>query len=246
MRMPSSSELLVIWEAGLERQPVERGLVILAAACPEFQPIELARMSIGERDARLLTLRELIFGPIMDCLVACPECEEPLEMSIKVADIRVEPEEALESSHETLSFSLQGYEILFHLPNSLDLAALVRAEDVAEGRDALIESCIEGVSLAGAKAPLNQLPREVLSSLADRMVELDPQADVYFDLSCPSCGHKWQSVLDVLSFFWGEISAWARRTLWEVHALASAYGWSESEILALSPRRRLTYLEMNG
>ena len=246
MRMPSSSELLEVWEAGLDRQPVNRGLVILAAACPEFQPLELARMSIGERDARLLTLREMIFGSIMDCLITCPECDEPLEMSFKVADIRVEPKEALEALHDTQSLGLKGYKILFHLPSSLDLLAMVGAKDEEGGRDALIESCIEEVSLEGSKVALNQVPREITSSLEDRMVELDPQADVYFDLSCPSCGHQWQSVFDVLSFFWKEIGAWAKRTIWDVHALASAYGWSESEILALSPRRRQMYLEMVG
>jgi hypothetical protein len=32
--------------------------------------------------------------------------------------------------------------------------------------------------------------------------------------------------------------------LWELHTLASAYGWSESESLALSDTRRAMYLEM--
>ena len=246
MRMPSSSELLEVWETGLDRQPVERGLMILTAACPELQPSELARMSIGERDSRLLTLREMVFGSIMNCLTACPECDEQLEMSIKVEDIRVEPKEVLEALHETQSLIQEGYEILFHLPNSLDLLAMAGAKDAEGGRDALIESCIEEASFEGSKVALNQVPQGVLNSLADRMAELDPQADIFFDLSCPSCGHQWRSVFDVLSFFWREIGAWARRTLWEIHALASAYGWSESEILALSPRRRQMYLEMNG
>jgi len=35
-----------------------------------------------------------------------------------------------------------------------------------------------------------------------------------------------------------------RRLLVEVHALASAYGWSEQEILSLSDARRRLYLEM--
>jgi hypothetical protein len=30
----------------------------------------------------------------------------------------------------------------------------------------------------------------------------------------------------------------------DVHTLASAYGWSESEILSLNPARREFYLEM--
>ena len=34
------------------------------------------------------------------------------------------------------------------------------------------------------------------------------------------------------------------RILREVHTLAAAYGWSEAEILALSPARRRVYLEL--
>ena len=38
----------------------------------------------------------------------------------------------------------------------------------------------------------------------------------------------------------------ARRLLPEVHALASSYGWSEKEILALSPARRRSYIALLG
>ena len=45
---------------------------------------------------------------------------------------------------------------------------------------------------------------------------------------------------------WLEIDAWARRTLRDVHALASAYAWSERDVLALSPTRRTLYRELCG
>ena len=78
------------------------------------------------------------------------------------------------------------------------------------------------------------------------MAEVDPQADVQMDLTCPACGHQWQALFDIESFFWREISAWANRILREVHALASAYGWRESDILSMSTWRRQTYLNLIG
>jgi hypothetical protein len=48
---------------------------------------------------------------------------------------------------------------------------------------------------------------------------------------------------DVGSFVWTEFSVWAQKRLEEVHLLASAYGWSEAEILELSPVRRRYYVE---
>jgi hypothetical protein len=79
-----------------------------------------------------------------------------------------------------------------------------------------------------------------------RMAEADPQADVQLDLSCPACRHRWLAVFDIVSFLWSEIDASARRTLQDVHRLATAYGWREPDILALTPWRRQVYLEMAG
>ncbi len=51
---------------------------------------------------------------------------------------------------------------------------------------------------------------------------------------------------DILSYLWTEIEDWAQRLLVDVHTLAVSYGWSERDILALSPRRRRMYLELLG
>jgi len=69
---------------------------------------------------------------------------------------------------------------------------------------------------------------------------------VRLDLACPSCGHLGQAIFDISAIFWAEISAQARRLLREIHLLASAYGWREADILAMSARRRQAYLEMIG
>jgi hypothetical protein len=78
------------------------------------------------------------------------------------------------------------------------------------------------------------------------MAEADPHGDVRFSIHCPGCDHCWPVPFDMLAYFWSEIHLAARRLLRDVHALASVYGWRESEILALSPRRRRIYLEMVG
>jgi hypothetical protein len=62
----------------------------------------------------------------------------------------------------------------------------------------------------------------------------------------PGLRHSWDVLFDIVSFFWAEIGAWAQRLLREVHALASAYGWREADILALSAWRRRQYLDLAG
>jgi len=88
------------------------------------------------------------------------------------------------------------------------------------------------------------LPEDVVREVVERMAALDPQADTRINLSCPDCQYRWSEVFDVVSFFWTEIDAWARRLLRDVNVLARAYGWREHDILALSPMRRQLYLAM--
>lgn len=232
MRPLSAQELLDAWECGLGEPPVRRALILLGAACPEAAPEDLARESVGRRDARLLTLREWTFGPRLVSLASCPLCAERLETAFDVAEIRVE-------SHEEgpLKLRLSGGELTFRLPNSTDLLALTSAGSVDGARRHLLDRCLFD---AGA----DDLSEEELLAVARRMAEADPQGDIQLSLSCPACGHSWLASFDIATFFWTEVDAWARVLLHEIHLLASAYGWREADILALSPWRRRSYLEL--
>jgi hypothetical protein len=232
MRPLSAQELLDAWERGLGEPPVQRALILLGAACPEAAPEDLARESVGRRDARLLTLREWTFGPRLVSLASCPLCAERLETAFDVAEIRVE-------SHEEgpLKLRLSGGELTFRLPNSTDLLALTSAGSVDGARRRLLDRCL-------FDAEADDLSEEDLLAVARRMAEADPQGDIELSLSCPACGHSWLASFDIATFFWTEVDAWARVLLHEIHLLASAYGWREADILALSPWRRRSYLEL--
>jgi hypothetical protein len=85
---------------------------------------------------------------------------------------------------------------------------------------------------------------EIIEKVGESLATADPMAERRVALTCPACDHAWSDSIDVASFIWAELEARARRLLWEVHSLASAYGWSESETLTLSAARRAMYLEM--
>jgi hypothetical protein len=237
----SASELLEAWERGLGQQPIERALTLLAAACPDTPADALARLSIGQRDAHLLSIREWLFGPTLVSLVNCPNCGDRLELNFNVADIRV-PLEGQPPAN--MSLSVAGYEVQFRHPNSLDLSAVTRGQDVLNGRRLLLERCLLRAELDDEAKTVDELPAEVIESLVEQMAQADPQADVQLALACPQCSHQWRAAFDILSFFWSELNVWATRILREVHTLASAYGWREADILAMSPWRRQMYLEM--
>jgi hypothetical protein len=246
MRALSASELLGAWEWGRVQPPIQQALTLLSLACPGASLDTLARLSIGQRDARLLALREWAFGPELVSLATCPGCGERLELSFSVSDVQpLSPcQREDEAEDGSLMLSAGEYEVRFRLPNSMDLAALGEQQDVTAGRQMLLGRCLSEVEHNGEQIPAEDLPGDIVDAVVDRMAQADPQSDVQLALSCPVCGQEWQATFDIVSFFWTEIAAWARRMLHQVHMLASAYGWREADILAMNPGRRQSYLEM--
>jgi hypothetical protein len=253
MRIPAAAELLAAWEEGGGRHPVERALLLLGLMWPERPASALAALSIGERDAQLLALREVLFGPRLFSAAVCPACGERLEFDFDIADICAPAPPHTRLTGE-VSVAAGDYLVRCRLPASADLLAIADAGDASAARQMLLERCVLAIERAGAQGEageveaveLTQLPPAVVESVVERMREADPQADTQLSLNCPACGHAWQQVFDIASYLWAELGDWARRTLREVHALASAYGWREADILAMSAQRRQWYLEMIG
>ena len=237
---PSARALLDAWERGLEQGPVERGLTLLSVAAPDDDPDALAMLSIGERDRRLLALREAVFGPQMTGLVACTRCGEQLELEFVADELRAAPQ-----NDAVLALRAGGHELVLRLPDSRDLLA-VAAADASEAPALLLERCVVSARAGDRPAAVDGFAPELIAAIGRRLADADPQADLRFTLSCPACCFSWAAPFDVVAYLWAELEAWSGRLLAEVHALASAYGWSETDVLALNPVRRQWYLRMVG
>lgn len=234
MRPLSARHVLELWDAGQTRHPIDRALLALALAMPEEAPDQLADHPVGWREVHLLALRNATFGRVLDGHAPCPACGSRMEFELDAAALLRElpvPSEA--------PIEFAGAQ--WRLPTSRDQALIVEAgrTDLAVRR--LLACCRLGDAGVG-----EAMEPAVLAALEDRMESLDPAANIHLGLRCADCGHAWEAVLDVGTCFWDELATRARQLLDEVHRLASAYGWRESEILALSPVRRAAYLGMIG
>ncbi len=243
MRALSAAELLNVWERGLAQSPTERALTLLAAACPETSSESLATLTVGERDARLMTLRRWTFGSQLVCVATCQSCDEQLELSFGSDD--------LFTKHDAVptggfSLAVDEYELWFRLPNSLDLVEVANCNGPDAARQRLLERCISKIERNGESIAIADASVSVLKALATRMGEIDGFGNVQLLLNCPRCAHRAEAIFDIESFFWKEISAWATRILREVHQLASAYGWREIDVLNMSAWRRQVYLNLIG
>jgi hypothetical protein len=203
----------------------------------------------GDREAVLLHLRRMTLGDEFSGVFRCTRtgCEEPLELDLKASDMLLPPyphaagRYARSVAHDGLTF-----EVHFRLPTAgdqQDAVELALADPEAAARRVL-ECCVEGVACDGRAVDPSTLARPVIDQVAAAMEELDPQALIEFDLTCPACAATFSALFDAGDFLLRELDRRAEHVLREVHTLALCYHWSEAEILAMPRARRRRYLEL--
>ena len=240
MRALSSAEVLKVWDEGDARHDVDRALVLLRFGLPERDPAWLSRLPIGRRDGFLLHLRRATFGGRIVFVVLCPHCGEKLEDEASVdelllSDPYIDPPESFRTTNG-------AWELTYRLVDSRDLAEVAELEDGAAARS-LARRCLLSARRAGEEVGGDQLDEAALVALAASVAEADPQSEIEFGMNCPACRHAWPLTLDIAGLFWNEVVNRAKLVLRDVAALAARYGWSEHEILSMSPSRRAFYLE---
>jgi hypothetical protein len=222
-------DILSLWEraAGLSRWDREDAL--LAA-------IRKPTAMLGARNAALLSLRGALFGRAWSLQSKCQKCSADCQFeadTIALGDAL----SALPCPAAHTEVEIFGRSIELRAPNADDLRSIaVRGEGAA----ALLSRCV----IAGVDA--SEAEPEILDKIDRVLEQLDPGAVVAFALSCPVCGHCWQAVVDVGEALWSELQHAAERSLLDVDALARAYGWTENEVLRLSPVKRAAYLQLIG
>jgi len=241
MRPITSAELLTTWEKCAGRTLPEKALLFLDAACADGDPQDPAILSIGERDAKLLLLREWIFGPHLLNIADCPICKESIEWTNNIVDL-IYPS-TKKTTQTTFQLKVENYHIQFRLPNSYDLSKAA-LHDYRVNPEKLLVECIIDVHQNAQSLNANELPAQVLELLEERMATEDPQANVVMNLSCPACSHYWDAHFDIVSYLWTEVDNWAKHMLQDIAELAVTFGWSELQILTLSPQRRQLYLDI--
>ena len=240
MRTLTAADITRVVEWGADKHALDRAMTLLRIALPEARREELEQLPIGVRDRLLLEIRRTLFGSKLDLTVRCRPCRQTLEFAISVEQLLEQP--APTAFDHTLQ--IQDYELSFRLPTSRDLATAVGTPSIDHARATLLRACIRSARCAGAPVYLEQLPAEVIDALAERIGEIDPQADISFKLQCDRCHREIEASLDALHCLWSELRAYAERIQHEIHLLARAYGWSERTILDMTAARRHRYCQM--
>lgn len=235
IRCPSAAELISTWESGLGRPGHERALLLLELSVPGVTRTDLARWSIGRRDSLLFQLRRMLFGEGLNSIVRCPQCRVEVELNFTVSGIWRAEEHCCEDAG---SIEIDGIRVAFRAPDSTDLEAASHMPSVDAARQCILDRCILEVAPCGRES----LPAAIVDSVIETIAVRDGAADRRMSVVCQECGESWEEIFDIGVWLSQEIAAFVRRIVREVHALASAYGWREEDILAMTPTRRQLYI----
>lgn len=233
MRALSQSDVLSLWENGRALHPLDRGLLVIDAVFAEGATA--ADWPLGERNRALAEMHCAFFGDAVSGWTPCAECGEKLEFRM---DGRVLAQQAMGERAETIEAGGRR----FRVPTSRVLARLASesSDEEANAGARLLTLC----RMDGESDSKREWTEQEMEEAGEKLAAADPLAEIALHFSCPVCGSACEESLDLAAFVWAELEAWAKRLALEVHALASAYGWSEREILSMSEPRRRLYLEM--
>ncbi|WP_282004262.1 hypothetical protein [Propioniciclava sinopodophylli] len=218
----TAAGIVAAWELASGLTPPRRTAALLHASGRAADEESALAMDVGTAASLLVASYAEAFGASVDVVTACASCGSQLEAEIA-------------------------------LPLAAPGAASARLGDLAVRLPTLRElDLVHGLPDAGVRLsgwcvtstgddPAG-FPAE-LDALAD---ELAGAASLHGAVVCPECGAVFDATLDPAAVLWERICADAPRLLGEVAALARAFGWSESQILALSDARRDAYLDLVG
>lgn len=226
------ARLLEVWEGAATLPPIGRAVALGTLARPDLDAHAVAYLPLGARDAALLRLRKTLSGDALTCLTECPMCAVQLEFTLSIETLLGLDKGKAEGG----SIDADGTRLTFRSPSSADLEAAWTSSSPETFNDRLLQACLDAA------------PSDLAPATVDRVIAAieaaDPLSVIWLDLACVACGHKWRGVLDIAVLLWQELDRWASTTLAEIAHLSRTYGWSEAEILAMSPTRRRRYREL--
>src|SRR5215212_9118443 len=128
MRTLTAADVISLWEMGHQRSSMDQAVTVLAAAHPEATGEQLWALTLGQRNAHLLAVRERIFGPELGAFSECLNCGKPLEFWLS-SDL-IKKASQRQGTETEFDLTVAGYSLQFRPLDSLDLKAASACADV--------------------------------------------------------------------------------------------------------------------
>lgn len=236
VREATGADELVVLES--VRSPVATIVTLASRITTDSAGETLAWEGLPAADlgAIALTIRQAWLGDWISTDARCPEpaCEERMDVafaiSAYIAHHRPRRFPGVRAGQDHGWFELAGASVTFRLPTIGDL---LLAAASADPELSLRERCVHPATVPAAAA------RRVSRAMA----ALAPAVGGAVAACCPACGGSGSLNFDPVTYSLTEMRDAAGSLFEDVHLLASAFGWTEGDILALPRGRRARYAE---
>lgn len=226
MQIRAVEQLVAVWDGGAQNEPPHSRLGrVLERLMPDAP---LTDDTLGRRNQRLIALHGEIVGGAIEAVAACPACATENEFDVPITAIA-------EASVPPVGGHVAAGGLRARVPVMADLAAIAGLPPEMAART-LLRRCLDG-------APLT-IDDVTLAALGAAFEQADPAAVVRLASACAQCGATMTVEVDIAAFVAGAVERKVAAQLMQVAVLARAFGWSESEILALPAARRVRYMMM--
>lgn len=204
----------------------------LLARCAGGDAAHWWTRSVGERTAALLQLFRLNEG--VDRLELNTRCQNPGCGEAYAFDLPLAQIAGLAPRETAITVRLDdGRQARLRHPTGQDLQRWRAARPAT--REQAVRLMLDDLVLDGAALPEDE------ADLAQAVADSDPLVGFSVHAPCPACGTAQDVAVDLEGLVLARLAARQQALLHEVHQLASHYGWTEAQVLAVPPARRAAY-----
>ena len=137
MRPLAGELLLAAWEAGAPEHDLDRALTMIATALPGTDREQLGALPLAERNALLLRVHELTFGPLLSVFGVCAACGAQFEFAVPAAGL------AGQSPAGQVAWREKGRHYRLRAVTTDDLLAVLEVPETGAAADLLLARCLE-------------------------------------------------------------------------------------------------------
>ena len=181
--------------------------------------LDIAGLSVSQIDRALAGIYFMLYGPQAECRAICESCGEKYDFSLDLPQIIAD--------QDAERPALPDSEGIWTLPNGARVRAPTQSDLADDPATLAARLTVEGETDAGVVGAFLETASPVLT--------LD------MDANCPDCGATAQMRFDLANYLTRRLAAEHPFLVRETHLIASRYGWSHSEIMALTRDDRRAY-----
>lgn len=180
---------------------------------------EVTALTVCQADRALAQIYLMLYGPLAECRASCQLCDENYEFNLDLAQII-----ASQDSERPASSDIEG---VWTLPGGTRVRAPTHADLADDPATLAARLILEGEASA-----------EEIGSFLETA---SPVLTIDVDAQCPNCKAAGQLRFDLSTYLTRRLNAEHPFLVRETHLIASRYGWSHSEIMALTRDDRRAY-----